>query len=69
MGQYRLFFVLFTLSEIVFSLVYYFIKHKLDSVLMLGALIYLGGIIVGYIAYRVSKYNQKRKKLLDNLPG
>ena len=36
---------------------------------MLGALIYLGGIIVGYIAYRVSKYNQKRKKLLDNLPG
>lgn len=68
MSYYKLFFFLFTVSEIVFTIVYYLVRRKADKIMLTGAIIYLGGIITGYIAYRVTAYSRKRKELLDSLP-
>lgn len=65
---YKTFFILFTLAEIVFSALYYLLKRKLDNVMLIGAIIYAGGMIVGFIAYEVANYNKRKKELLDSLP-
>lgn len=68
MLYYKVFFLLFTLAEVVFTLVYYLIRRSFDNVLLTGGILYIGGMIVGYVAYRVAAYRRRRKKLLDQLP-
>lgn len=68
MLYYKLFFIIFTLAELIFTLVYYLITKKTDHTMMLGAMIYGAGMLMGYIASRIYLYNKKRKELLDSLP-
>jgi hypothetical protein len=42
---------------------------KMDRVIVLGSAIYVGVMIVGYIAYEVEKYRKRKKDWIDDLPG
>lgn len=68
MKLFRAFFIIISLSEVIFTLIYLLIKRKPDKILFLGLGIYLLVMVSGYIAFRLSMYNQKKKKLLDALP-
>jgi hypothetical protein len=60
------FFIVFTLAEIFFSTCYYLLVEKIDAILILGAVLYIGCMITAYMACRVTQYHQKRKALLDS---
>lgn len=66
--MYKWFFVLFTLAQLVFTLMWFLIRRHLDRVVLLSSTIYAGGMIIGYVSYEVGKYQQRKKELLDNLP-
>ncbi|HEY6953730.1 MAG TPA: hypothetical protein VI385_00730 [Flavisolibacter sp.] len=68
MKIYKWFFVLFTLAQLVFTVMWLLIRKHLDRVVLLSSTIYAGGMIIGYISYEVGKYQQRKKELLDNLP-
>ena len=68
MKIYKWFFALFTLAQLVFTLMWLLIRKHLDRVVLLSAIIYAGGMIIGYISYEVGKYRQCKKELLDKLP-
>ncbi|MGZ3852732.1 MAG: hypothetical protein ACXVBX_08080 [Flavisolibacter sp.] len=68
MKIYKWFFVLFTLAQLVFALVWLLVRKHFDRVILLSSTIYAGGMIIGYVSYEVGKYQQHKKELLDNLP-
>ena len=68
MKIYKWFFVLFTLAQLVFTVMWLLIRKHLDRVVLLSSTIYAGGMIIGYISYEVVKYQQRKKELLDDLP-
>lgn len=61
-------FCILTMAEILFTLSYYFITKKTDNIILLGAIIYAGSMIIAFITYKVEKYMMKRKELMDALP-
>jgi len=66
---YILFFVVISFAETIFTATYFLITQKIDKVILLGLMVYAGAMIIGYIAYKVEKYRQRKKKLLKSLPG
>lgn len=69
MKDYIYFFVLFTLLEITFTALYFLLVNSFDVRIIIGALIYVGGMTSAYFSYRAERYQQKKKALLDALPG
>ena len=69
MRSFVFFFIVFTLTEISFSACYYMVAGRIDITLIIGAFIYLLGLLVSYLGIRSVIYNEKRKALIDSLPG
>lgn len=68
MKVYLLFFVTYTLMQILFTGFYLIMVQHIDMTLVMGAAIYLMGMYQGYQSYQYFRYRQKRKELLDSLP-
>lgn len=67
MKVYVLFFIAFTLLQLLFTGCYYFLVGKVNVVMATGTAIYALGMLRAYVAYQDEKYRQKKKELLDNL--
>ena len=65
---YKWFFVILSLAQLVFVIVWFLFIKKLDRVIVLSSIIYSGSIIIGYISYEVTKYRKRKKELIDRLP-
>ncbi|MGZ8545143.1 MAG: hypothetical protein ACXWV0_07585 [Flavisolibacter sp.] len=68
MKLFTAFFVVLTAAELVFSVIYYLVSNRFDRIMLIGAIIYLLAMLVGYIAFRIIRYNKKNSDLLDALP-
>lgn len=68
MKDYICFFILFTLLEITLTVTYYLLVKTFDTRMLIGGLIYTGGMIAAYVAYRGEIFRKQRKELLDALP-
>jgi hypothetical protein len=64
MKVYILFFITYTIMEIVFSFSYYLVVQKIDLTIMTGAAMYAVGMLKGYQAYQYFRYKEKRKAML-----
>lgn len=62
------FFVVFTLLEISFTALYYLLVKTVDRTIVIGAALYAGAMMAGYVSYRNVLYRKQRKDLLDALP-
>lgn len=69
MKIYKSFFIILTLAQLVFTITWFFFLKKIDRVILLGSIIYAGGMLIGYIAYEVEKYRNRKKELIDDLPS
>jgi hypothetical protein len=69
MKTYVLLLVFLTIAELLFTMVYFFIRREVDEVIIVGLFIYLGGIISCTVAYMIAKYRRKKKQMLDELPS
>jgi hypothetical protein len=67
MKLFRAFLIIISLAEVIFTLVYFLIKRKPDRILFLGLGIYLLVLLSGYIAFKISIYNKKKRNLLNAL--
>lgn len=67
MKVYVLFFITYTLMQILFSSFYLMMVQHVDTTLIMGTAIYLFGMYRGYEGYRYFRYKQKRKKLIEAL--
>ncbi len=63
------YYLVLTAAELVFSGVYYFLRNSFDRIMLIGAIIYLLAMLVGFIAFSIMRYNKKKSDLLDALPG
>ena len=68
MKLYSAFFILVTVSEILFSIIYLLIKRSFDHILFIGLVIYLAVMLAGFISWKIARYNKKKRALLDSLP-
>lgn len=68
MKIYKWFFVLLTLAQTTFTIVWFLLIKKFDRVVILSSAIYAGCMIIGYIAYEIEKYRKRKKDLINNLP-
>lgn len=66
MKVYLLFFVTYTLMQILFSGFYLIMVQRIDMTLIMGMAIYLMGMYRGYQGYRYFRYRQKRRELLNS---
>jgi hypothetical protein len=65
---YKWFFIILTIAQLVFAVVWLFFLRKFDHVILLSSAIYAGSLFIGYIAFEVEKYRRRKKELIDNLP-
>ena len=61
-------FIIFTLLEISFSVLYYLLVQRVDSTLFIGTLLYAAAMTANYFSYRTALYRKQRKELIDALP-
>ena len=66
MRVYLLFLILFTLAEILFTLIYFLLTGKVDEVVIGGLVIYAAGMITSAIAYNIARYRRRKKEMIDN---
>jgi len=69
MKIYVLFFVTYTLLQLLFTGCYLILVRQIDLTVIMGTAIYLIGMLRGFQAYRYLQYRQKRRELLDSLPS
>ena len=69
MKTYVLLMVFLTIAEVLFTLIYFFIRREPDEVIIAGLFIYLAGIISCTVAYMIAKDRRKKKQMLDELPS
>jgi cation transporter-like permease len=62
------FFIIFTLLEIAFSVLYYLVVKTVNTTLLIGAALYLCSMVAGYFCYRDASWKARKKQLLDALP-
>lgn len=67
MRVYLLFFLTYTLMQILFAGFYLMMVHRVDMTLVMGIAIYVFGMYRGYQGYQYFRYKEKRKKLIDDL--
>jgi len=65
---YKWLFIILTLAQMVFTIVWFLFMKKFDRVILLGSVIYFACIIISFIAFEVEKYRGRRKEMIDNLP-
>lgn len=63
--NYILCFVLLTLSEVVFSLLYLLVTGRIDAFIYVGAVLYALGIMTTYSGYKAAKYKLMTSEMLD----
>jgi hypothetical protein len=68
MKIYKWVFIVLSLAQGLFALIWLLLMKTPGRIIALSFIIYAGGMLVGYIAYEVEKYRQKRKDLIDHLP-
>lgn len=68
MKIYKWFFLVLTLAQMVFTLIWFLFMKRFDRVILLSSLIYGGVMIIGYAAFEVERYRRRRKQLMDDLP-
>ncbi len=68
MKVYILFFITYTILELVFTGFYFILVKKVDMTIIMGTAIYLFGMVKGYTAYQYARYQQKKRELLQSLP-
>jgi hypothetical protein len=68
MKTYWLFFVVFTLAEVIFSALYWSVFKQADVFLFAGFVIYLSGMASGIIGYRLAKYEKLKRELIESIP-
>ena len=61
-------FIIFTLLEISFSVLYYLLVQRIDATLFVGLFLYAAAMTANYFAYRTALYRKQRKELIDALP-
>jgi hypothetical protein len=66
---YKWLFIILTLAQTTFTIVWFFVAKNFDKVIFLSLLIYAGCMLISYIAYQVEKYRRRKKELINNLPG
>ena len=69
MKSFVFFLIVFTLAEIIFSYCYYTLAGEINSILIIGAIIYVFAVVVAYVGIRSIIYKEKRNALIDSLPG
>ena len=67
MKVYVLFFITYTLMQILFSSLYLMMVQHIDLTLIMGTAIYLFGMYRGYEGYQYFRYKEKRKKMIEAL--
>lgn len=67
MKVYVLFFITYTLMQILFSSFYLMMVHRVDMTLIMGTAIYFFGMYRGYQGYQYFRYREKRKKMIESL--
>jgi hypothetical protein len=65
---YKWLFIILTLAQLVFTVAWYLFTRRLDHIVVVSCIVYLGTMAIGYLSYEVEKYRRKKKHLLDNLP-
>ncbi len=63
--NYILCFVFLTLSEIIFSILYWLVTGKIDVYLFIGIVLYVLGIKTTYSGYIATRNKIKTKEMLD----
>lgn len=69
MKVYILFFITFTLMQLLFTSCYFLLVGKVNLTMVTGTAIYFTGMLRAYVAYQEQKYQQKKRELLDSLPS
>lgn len=67
MKVYILFFITFTLMQLLFAGCYYLLVGKLTLTIIGGTAIYAIGMLRAFVAYQDLRYEKKKRELLDNL--
>lgn len=65
---YKWLFAILTLAQLVFTITWFLFLKRMDRVIILSTVVYIGCAIVCYIAYEIEKYRKRRKDLVDSLP-
>lgn len=67
MKVYLLFFITYTLMQILFAGFYLVMVQRIDGTLLMGMAIYVFGMYRAYQGYQYFRYKEKRRQLLDGL--
>ena len=68
MKIYKWLFIILSIAQLVFIMARFLFTKKFDSIILVSFIIYSGAMIIAYISYKVEKYRNRNKELLDNLP-
>jgi len=69
MKVYILFFITFTLLQLLFAGCYFLLVGKITLTIIGGTAIYAIGMLRAFVAYQDLRYQKKKKELLDSLPS